>query len=371
MPRFECCICLEKAVKPVRLPCSCKSILCLDCFRKFMDEYSNCLICREKIVQRLRRLCAGRDYECLVLDKSKIENELEGDPPSPLPRVRIQAPEPGELQRELARLNAQFERERQEEEKASLALLEELTSKGDPDIVELKRLKEDEELARRLQENENQVAERQSFKSDSFGLNGKGGNTIKILLQGGKALQARYNATLSWSDGVQLIDLESTEVSVATCPGKNSGISNEHEVETRSTQSSEGSTAKSDTDDAAFSLKNSISLSSSLDDCSRLEVVEDLCEENDGKSSLTHKSRQLLFGSSKDEHKVAFPARSKRSVKVDQRSEKLKVSRLATWTCAVCTYAETSISWLRCDMCGASKHQAASSSSQVKLHKPN
>ena len=64
---LTCVICLQWATRPVRLPCKCRSLLCLECFTRFMESFSACLICRERIVPRLRRLVKpGSGLESLV-----------------------------------------------------------------------------------------------------------------------------------------------------------------------------------------------------------------------------------------------------------------------------------------------------------------
>jgi len=151
-----CCICLDLAQHPVRLPCTCASLMCLGCFEAFMKDFSNCLVCRERIVPRLRKLCNGRDLSCLV----DVElgqwidmhcRDKDGTDDTLVTRESQSAPAPGELKAELDKLNAQFEKTHVEEENATRLLLDKLKATGDLDLAEIERLRGDEELARRLQ----------------------------------------------------------------------------------------------------------------------------------------------------------------------------------------------------------------------------
>ena len=123
-----------------------------------MTQYSSCLICRERIVSKLRRQCRDGDLSKLIDKKLKEEIQTQEENVNPVSEnlqftttVRILAPEPGELRSEIEKMNAKFDEERKAEEQASIVFLEELKKTGDEDLVLLERLKEDEELARNMQ----------------------------------------------------------------------------------------------------------------------------------------------------------------------------------------------------------------------------
>lgn len=166
-----CSICLDLALRPVFLPCKCKTLICFECFQKFMDKFSACLICRERIVSRLRRECKKDGLKAMVNDDldqwirkqfpSEVTLIVRGEMPlcltesrsaeeSAARRVRMMPPEPGELKREIENLMLKHAEQRRAEELASIKLIESLKQDGDEDVRRIEQLQSDEAMARKL-----------------------------------------------------------------------------------------------------------------------------------------------------------------------------------------------------------------------------
>jgi len=178
-----CSICFSVPIQPVYLPCRCSTLLCFMCFQGLLKEYSKCHICREMILPKLRKKCKGKNLEALIdtklwewikvtfpreIQESFTSSALDfTDDDDGSWKKRHIPPEPGELRKEADSIVAKHVRELESEEKASELLLNELKNNGDADIVEIERCKLDEEFARCLQQQFNQVITGSSSSSSS------------------------------------------------------------------------------------------------------------------------------------------------------------------------------------------------------------
>lgn len=154
-----CCICLDLCCEPIRLPCTCRSLMCLSCFDEFLLNFSNCLICRERIVPRLRRLLSGKKTSASLVDVALKEyvhtrykkNGVLAETVARPCQVFI-PPEPNELKGELMKMEQDYEAKRKREAELSEHYLRVLLSNGDEDLTYLEVLKRDESFAKELSE---------------------------------------------------------------------------------------------------------------------------------------------------------------------------------------------------------------------------
>ena len=318
-----CCICFEIALNPVRIPCRCATLMCLDCFKTFMDGYSACLVCRERIVPRLRRLCKGNGLESLVDVElqawirlncplgNQNDDENSKHPQSNInclltaTRFDLKPPDPGELKQELERLNSRFEKERDEENKASLALIEELKRSGDDDLLELERLKNDEEMALKLQGFAHQVTE--------------GGKEVITIIDEDDDNDVNHTASSS-----------NTQASLK----RSQSMSSSPNIKIDSKRS------KTMNDGEIVTIKRSLTADPIMTSSSSLLL-----------SSGKHSS-----SSSAAAHHPLYEVVNKDDDQRDNQNKGDDCSNKKTWICQVCTYAFTEKCWLRCEMCKSPKH---------------
>ena len=134
----QCGVCMDLPREPVRLPCKCATILCLSCFRVYINNASKCPVCRQPIMSKVRRLCKNGDHSTLVDQElwNKIQvqykHELEaGLNPEPVSVVAPRLPpDPGELKRQAEELmHRHLEERRKEDEASQRVIAEELEAK--------------------------------------------------------------------------------------------------------------------------------------------------------------------------------------------------------------------------------------------------
>eukprot|EP00128_Syssomonas_multiformis_P018383 Colp12_sorted_trinity150504_noHs@187 len=138
---YECPVCFELVYQPVTLPC-CKNSYCLKCFDLILQkaDADACPMCRTRglrsFARRSRNQLVNVELEKEVKrrfpERYKLRAEgVEIDDEDSLSNAPVIVSAAGEIGKEFLAMQAEYERKRQEEERATLELLKQLKEQGE------------------------------------------------------------------------------------------------------------------------------------------------------------------------------------------------------------------------------------------------